>query len=148
MKELRPNLQRSKRPASFGSLIAATGMLLFTLIPIHAGIVPTPPKWLPPEMQAISLCRAGMNQESSDPQRALNTLRQARMASTAAIANGGGGNWVVLHNDQVIARALMMAEADAARAPQITKSPETQQSARTITSRPAANHILLTVKRR
>ena len=90
---------------------------------VRAGMVQRPPSWIPFEMDAINLCRSGMNQESSDPQGALKTLQQARQDSTAAIANGGGANWAVQHNDYVIGQAIMMAQRDA------TKNPGTQQAA-------------------
>jgi len=69
-------------------------------------------------MNAIMLCRRGMNQETSDPQAAIKTLRQAREASTAATSHGGGGNPAVIHNDAVIAHALLIAMADAAKTPE------------------------------
>lgn len=94
-------------------------------------------------MNAVSLCLEGMNQENSDPQDALNTLLLARRNSAAAMANGGGANGTVLHNDQVIARALMLAESDAARAPEIKQvaDTQTQKTGGIKVIRPPANHI-------
>jgi hypothetical protein len=67
-------------------------------------------------MEAICLYRAGLNQEISNPQAALKTLEQARQDSFAAITSGGGANWAVQHNDQLIGQALMIAEMNKAPA--------------------------------
>jgi hypothetical protein len=144
MKRLRPNFQRSNRLVSVGFLIAIAG--IFLALTVHAGTVPAPPPWIPFELKAISLYGAGLSQESSDPQGAVNTLRQAREESTAAITNGGGSNPAVMHNDLLIGQALMLAQADASRPPENTNAAPSQNSqksgsAAANTARPAGNHL-------
>ena len=146
MKRLFPNSQRSKRMVCVGFLVSVAGIFLSPPF-AQAGGVPGLPGWIPLEMEAINLYLAGMNQESSDPQDAVKTLRQARLDSTAAMANGGGANWAVMHNDSLIGQALILAETDAARTPQNTKAAHSPTNVRNNLARPAANRIQVTFKR-
>ena len=87
-----------------------------------------------------------MSQESSNPQAAVQTLRQAREESTAAMTNGGGSNPAVLHNDWLIGEALMLAQADASRPMANTNATPNQDSQKSGSNaanraRPAGNHL-------
>ena len=129
MKSLLPNFWRPKHIVSAGFLAAVAGFFLsLPISPAYAGDIPAPPAWYPFEMEAISLYRYGVDQENSSPAGAVKTLLQARKYSTMAISKGGGGNTAVLHNDELIARALMTAQVDAARKPENNETTETQKS--------------------
>jgi len=147
------NFQRSNRILSVGFLMAIAG--LFLVPALHAGQSQSPPAWIPYEREAISLYLLGMSQESSDPQVALKTLEKARQESFAAIVNGGGANAGVLHNDQIIGQALILAEENAAKAPQNNIQPaameiqgqnqnhsQKQKSSGNKAARPGSNHNL------
>ena len=132
-----PHFQRSGRTIFFGFLAAVACIFLFVPVPgLHAGNVPAPalqagkvkgpPPWVPYELKAINLLGVGLRQENFDPQGAVNTLRQARFESTAAITNGGGTSAVVLHNDAVIAEALMYAQSGAASMTENNKASQNQ----------------------
>ncbi len=152
MKKLRQNFQRS-RLISAGFLASVAGILLSAPAPaVHAGQIPSPPRWIRFELDAISLYNAGIHQEISNPQAAATTLRLARQNSTAAIANGGGANWAVLRNDQLIAQALMLAASDAARTPENKQAADNQTQTQTQRSggiklaRSAGNHSQAPIK--
>ena len=152
MKTLRPGFQRSKRIVSAVFLTAVAGILTST---VHAGVVSAPPAWIHFELDAISLYGTGLNQESSNPQGAVKTLRQAREDSTKAITNGGGANPAVLHNDWLIGQALMLAQADAVKTPENQNhnaapdqaNQKNQKSGGKNPARPASNHTQAAGKR-
>jgi hypothetical protein len=91
-------------------------------------------------MKAISLYELGISQESSDPQGAVTTLQEARHDSTEAIANGGGGNAAVVHNDLLIAQALSTALEDQSRSPETKQAPEKQKNSRITLVRAGSSH--------
>lgn len=152
MKRSHQDFRRLKQTVSAGFLTAvAAAFLSVPISHIHAGEVPGPPAWYPSEMEAINLYLNGVNQESSDPSGAAKTLLQARQASSAAIREGGGGNTAVLHNDALIARALITAQADAARTPVNNGATENQTSSgqnthRNNLVRPVGYHLQTTIK--
>jgi hypothetical protein len=66
-----------KHSFSAGLLTAVAGIFLSLPAPaVHAGDLPSPPKWVPFEMKAINLYETGINQESSDMGAAVKTLQQ------------------------------------------------------------------------
>lgn len=124
-------------------LTGAAGVFLAPAV--HAGGISGPPQWYPFEMNAINLYRVGINQESSGPQGALTTLRQARQDSTEAIAHGGGTDPAVSHNDQLIAQALMAAQTRAGAA----KTSDTVQAAQKLkSSKAVGKHSQIAMKLR
>jgi hypothetical protein len=153
MKRLRPNFQRSLGMAVATALGGIGISILLAPSALRAGSLQSPPPWIPYEREAISLYLLGMSQETSDPQAAVKTLSKARQESFAAIANGGGANQAVQHNDALIGQALMLAQADAAKAPQNNNQPaateiqgqnqnhsQSQKSSGNKTARPSSIH--------
>lgn len=141
MKSLRLNFQRAKRVVFAGFLTAVFGIFLSAPSAIYAGEASGPPAWYPFEREAINLYLAGVNQESSDPAGAVKTLLAARQNSSAAIRNGGGGNTAVLHNDQLIARALMTAQAGAVGTSENNQVTQSQQGSGNNQVKPGSNRI-------
>lgn len=149
MISLRPNFRQLKQIVRAGSLAAVAAIFLSLPSPaLFAGGIPNIPAWYRVEMDAISLYQSGINQESSDPAGAVKALRQARQDSTAAITEGGGNNPAVLHNDALIGKALMTAEALAAGVLENNPAAEQQKNNGNNQAKRNGNHLQATIKPR
>ncbi len=142
MKRLCANFQRSRPIFSVGLLAAVTSLFLsLPAAALHAGQVLGPPGWFPLEIDAINLYESGIYQMKSNRQGAQITLRQARKDSVAAIADGGGANPAVLHNDWLISQALLAAQVNAVETPQDNNTAPDQASGGNNPARPSGTHI-------